>query len=102
MVTKRALSRFERYFSELCNTQNISQLERKEVSNFTFNRFVSHQDQKMGTQLVINTNTTSLVEFLSSSAMVSTIVIEERTTFNLDFYAHSNTLILLKCIIKKN
>lgn len=101
MVTKRALQQFERYFQEELGVEQIHDTPRLKESNFKFLPYVKHSQVEYDTQITVKDSSHSFVEFTSKSAMISTIVIEEGVDFKLDFYAHENTVVLLRCKIQK-
>lgn len=113
MVTKRALNRFEKYFQENIenvskNNQNaeeqflLSAVSKEEISKFKFDTFSQIDFFEFGTYIPINSSIHSYVEFKSKSGLVSKIIIKENVDFKLDFYAHSDSVVLLECEIHKN
>lgn len=114
MVTKRALQRFEQYFSsflspeELVNEEQrdsqflLSKAPKDKISEFVFKSFNEIDYFEYGTTISIPKSIHSFVEFKPKSGMVSKLIIEEDVDFKLDFYAHSDTIILLECEILKN
>ena len=114
MVTKRALQRFEQYFTPFISEEGLvnkydtnsqfllSKAPKNKISSFKFKNFNEIDFFEYGTRIPISESIHSFAEFKPKSGMVSRLVIEEDVDFKLDFYAHSNTVILLECEIRKN
>lgn len=114
MVTKRALQRFEQYFTPMINKENLikkddtnlqfllSKAPKDKISSFKFESFNEVDFFEYGTTISIPNSIHSFVEFKPQSGIVSKIIVEEGVEFKLDFYAHSNTVVLLECEIQKN
>ncbi|MFP4401698.1 MAG: SufB/SufD family protein [Candidatus Nanoarchaeia archaeon] len=103
MVTKRALSRFKRHFSQELRVEeeHFDIKENFESSQFKFSKYMQFNEKELHTQIEVSKSIHSSVEFMPHSCMISKLVIEEGVDFNLNFYAHPNSIILLDCEIKK-
>lgn len=101
MVTKRALSRFERHFSEILGIEKISTLSRDSSSDFFFCEYSKLEKNELGTTIAISKSGKYGLDILSGFGIVSKIIIEEGVEIEFDFFAHSNSVALLQFVIKK-
>ena len=101
MVSKRVEQLFTKHFSEIFDKEIDLTSQREHSSQFSFQNFTILEHFEYNSQLIIDKNTTSKLEIKENAGIIATIVIEKDTEFDLHFYAHSNSCILLKCIIKE-
>ena len=101
MVTKRALSRFERHFSEILGVEHISTLPRDTLSDITFSEYSKLEHNELGTLISISKSGKYSLDVQSGFGIVSKIVVEEGAQIEFDFFAHSNSVVLLQFEIKK-
>ncbi|MFT4244708.1 MAG: SufB/SufD family protein [Candidatus Woesearchaeota archaeon] len=101
MVTKRALSRFERHFSEILGVEEVSTLSRDLSSNFTFSEYSKLEHNELGTVISLSKSGKYSIDILSGLGIISKIIVEEGVEIEFDFFAHSNSAVLLQFVIKK-
>ncbi|MCH8519387.1 MAG: SufD family Fe-S cluster assembly protein [Nanoarchaeota archaeon] len=101
MVTKRALSRFERHFGSVLGVENISTTLRDKETNFRFEKYSKLSHTEFATQIVVNKSGDYFLDVQSDAGIISKVVVEEGVNMKFDFFAHSNSVVLLQFVIKK-
>lgn len=100
MASKRVQQLFENYFSDMSKyklVQDFSQLR----EDFTLLNNVVLSSVETQKRIRITSSRNYSLEIQENSGLHGVIEIQENAEFNLDFFSHPNSFLLLKCIIKK-
>lgn len=100
MVSKRVLNNFQTYFSKISELEVLEDFSNS-TSSFELNTNTKLSTFEVDKHISIDEDDNYFLELNENSGLIGIIEIQEGVEFNLDFFAHSNSVLLIKCIIKK-
>lgn len=100
MASKRVLNNFQTYFSQTSNLEIEEDFSKSQLP-FELEKFNLISTYENNKYITISNSQDYFLELEENSGLIGVIEIKEGVEFNLDFFSHSNSILLIKCIIKK-